>query len=117
MITLKGQPLSTNTLYKSVCRGNFPSVYMTSNGKTLKEDYAYQVKKQWKEEMIKGSVTVSLVFFHKTKRKADIDNFNKLILDSLSGVVFEDDSQIIEMYLRKEYDSENPRVTIEVTEL
>ena len=117
MITLKGQPLSTNNLYKTTCMGKYARVYMTDTGKELKADYVRQVKRQWKQDIIKGEVSLSCVVYHKDKRNRDIDNTNKLIFDSLSGIVFDDDKQIKELYLRKEIDKENPRVDIEIMEL
>ena len=117
MITLKGQPLSTNHIYKHTCRGNFSSVYMSADGKELKADYIKQLAKQWKQEPIKTELSVSYVLYFGDKRKRDIDNHLKIIQDSLSGIVFEDDSQIKEMYVRKEYDKELPRVDIEIMEL
>jgi Holliday junction resolvase RusA-like endonuclease len=117
MITLKGQPLSTNHIYKHTCRGRFASVYMSSDGKALKENYIKQLSKQWKEEIIKDELSIHYVLYFGDKRKRDIDNHLKIIQDSLSGIVFEDDSQIKELYVRKEYDHENPRVDIEIMQL
>jgi hypothetical protein len=44
-------------------------------------------------------VSVDLCFFFGTKRKTDLDNFNKLWQDALSVIVYEDDSQISELHL------------------
>jgi len=90
---------------------------MSKEGKELKEDYIRQVKRQWKEDIIKDNVSLSCVVYHKDRRNRDIDNTNKLIFDSLSGIVFEDDKQIKELYIRKEVDTQNPRVTIEIMEV
>lgn len=117
MIILQGKPISRNTLYASVCRGKFPTVYMTPKGKELKASYEAQVKKQWKEETIKGDVSVSIVYFLSDNRKVDLDNINKSTIDSLTGIVFDDDKQIKELYLRKEVDKSNPRTVIEIMEL
>ena len=55
-----------------------------------------------------------MTFFFGTKRKADLDNFNKLWQDALSGVVYADDSQIADLHLRRSYDKARPRIEIEV---
>ncbi len=57
---------------------------------------------------------VSVRFFFKTKRKRDLDNQNKLILDALTGIAYEDDSQISALHLARDYDATNPRMEITV---
>jgi Holliday junction resolvase RusA-like endonuclease len=43
-----------------------------------------------------------------------LDNFNKLWQDALTGIVYEDDSQIAELHLYRDYDKARPRIEIEV---
>jgi len=59
---------------------------------------------------------VSVTIFISTKRKADWDNFHKLSMDALTGIVWEDDSQIQQAIVRKCYDKEQPRIEIKVFE-
>lgn len=113
-IILKGEPRSTNNIYKSVCRGKFASVYMSKAGKDLKEDYQWQVKNQWKGKPLTGEVDLRIELFFSVNRKHDIDNYNKLTIDSLTGIVFNDDSQIVSLLIIKNFDKKNPRIEIEV---
>ena len=46
----------------------------------------------------------------------DIDNYLKAILDSLNGVLFVDDRQIVEVYARKRY-SDKPNIIFAMKEL
>lgn len=48
--------------------------------------------------------------------KPDIDNYYKSISDALTGVLWEDDNQIVEIHVVKWY-SDNPNVEIEVEEI
>ena len=48
--------------------------------------------------------------------KPDIDNYTKGILDSLNGICWIDDSQIVSLIANKYY-SDEPRVEIEIKEL
>jgi Holliday junction resolvase RusA-like endonuclease len=41
-----------------------------------------------------------------------LDNFNKLWQDALTGIVYEDDSQIAELHLYRDYDKANPRLEV-----
>jgi Holliday junction resolvase RusA-like endonuclease len=51
-----------------------------------------------KRQMING------VFFH--IKKPDIDNLTKFVLDCLNGIVFEDDSQIVDLCAKKVFSVE-----------
>ncbi len=115
LITLLGEPKTTNHLYKSHCRFGHPCVYMTASGKSLKESYQWQAKNQWKRKMITDQeIGVDIKLFFGTKRNGDIDNYGKILLDSLTGIVWEDDKQIVTMNIEKHYDKSNPRIELTV---
>ncbi|MFR7934713.1 MAG: RusA family crossover junction endodeoxyribonuclease [Clostridium perfringens] len=50
----------------------------------------------------------------KPTKKPDADNIGKIILDSLNGVAYKDDSEIIELSVIKRYTEENERVEFEL---
>ena len=116
MITLLGEPKSTNHIYKSHCKFGFPSYYMSAEGKSLKESYQWQAKSQWKKKIVGKPLEVSICLYFKAQRKHDIDNYGKILLDSLTGIVWEDDSQIWKMNVSKMVDKINPRIEIFITE-
>lgn len=113
-IVLLGEPKSTNTIYKSICRGKFASVYMSHAGRDLKESYTKQAKEQYAGVPLEEDLEVTVGLFHGTKRKSDIDNFNKILFDSLTGITWLDDSQIVVLTTRKYYDASNPRIEIQI---
>ena len=116
-ITLKGEPKSTNNIYRSTCRGKFATVYMSTAGKELKESYVKQAKEQYEGSPTGAKVKVDIKLYFKADRKHDIDNFNKLILDSLTKIIWKDDVQIKQLSLSKDMDRENPRAEIEISKL
>ena len=59
-------------------------MYMSVEGKRIKEGYQWEAKSQWKKKPTKEPLKLEVTLFFSTKRKADIDNFNKLWLDSLA---------------------------------
>ena len=111
-ITLTGNPLSTQSIYRYTCRGRFASCYMLKKGKELKKHYQEEVREQYKEKITEGDCELDIILFFGDHRKRDVDNFNKLVLDSLQGIVFKDDSQIQKLTIAKNYSKENPRVDI-----
>lgn len=116
-IILLGKPISTGSLYKTMCRGNFPMTYLVNKGKALKEDYRCQAKKQWRSGPLKCPIMVVIITYHDNHRKNDWDNFHKLSMDALTGICYEDDSQITSAVVTKEYDKLKPRIEIDITPL
>ncbi len=115
-ITLSGEPKSTQHIYRATCRGRFPTTYMTPEGKAIKEGYQWEAKSQWKDKPLTGRLDLSITFFFKTKRRRDLDNQNKLVLDALTGIVYKDDSQIDALHLYRGYDAVTPCIQICVQE-
>lgn len=48
-------------------------------------------------------------------KKPDCDNVGKIIADSLNGIAYRDDAQIVSMTIEKHYDT-IPKVVVEITE-
>jgi Holliday junction resolvase RusA-like endonuclease len=63
---------------------------------------------------IDGQIIVRLDVF-RPARRGDLDNSAKVLLDSLRGIAYHDDSQIVELHMRRFEDKERPRVEVEVT--
>ncbi|EHR1327340.1 TPA: RusA family crossover junction endodeoxyribonuclease [Clostridium perfringens] len=51
----------------------------------------------------------------KPTKKPDADNIAKIILDSLNGIAYKDDSQIVELRVIKRYTEDKERVEFELT--
>lgn len=64
--------------------------------------------KKKKKEAIEGKIIANVT--------PDVDNYAKSILDGMNGVAFEDDAQIIELTVRKEY-SKNDGAIVEIVEI
>lgn len=54
--------------------------------------------------------------FDKPNKKPDIDNILKIIFDSLNGIAYKDDSQIIEIHVDKQWTFEKERIEFKLTE-
>lgn len=60
------------------------------------------------------SVTIDV---YRPRRMGDLDNTLKVMLDSLTGVAWADDKQIVEIHARRHEDKANPRAVVTVTAL
>lgn len=113
MITLEGNPLSTNQIYRR--HGHI--IYMKTDAKHLKESYQWQAKSQWKKKPLKDDISVEIKIYFSDRRKRDWDNYHKLTMDSLTSIVWVDDSQIKKAYVQLFYDKMNPRTEIIVNSI
>lgn len=87
---------------------------MSAEGKLLKFGYQNEARAQWRRKPFEGDVELWITLYFGTKRKADLDNYNKLSLDALTGIVYADDSQIQALHIERDYDKKNPRIEIEI---
>lgn len=105
-ITIYTIPVSTNALYRG-------RRFLTQRGKENKEAIALEAMTQWRQKPLDGRIHLKVGLFFPDARKRDIDNI-KGLLDSFSGILYTDDSQIDRLTITKEVDRDNPRVEIEV---
>lgn len=106
-ITIKGTPISVNQLYTG-------RRFLTPKGKSVKETAYWEARAQYRGEPRADEIDVQVDFYFKDKRKHDIDGPLKAILDSLTGILWVDDSQIQSLLVNKYIDYGNPRTEIEV---
>lgn len=64
--------------------------------------------------ILTNSTRVRLVFKLGNRRRVDLDNLSKAVLDAMNGVVWKDDTQINELHLSKSVDKSGVGVTVEV---
>jgi crossover junction endodeoxyribonuclease RusA len=90
--------------YKTRAAGAFEdAVAICSRGQEVRKSKAYRVK-----------VSVYLGF----NQKGDVDNFGKVVLDSLVRTrVIKSDAAVTDLWLSKGRDADNPRTEITVTAL
>lgn len=108
-IFLQTMPPSTNHLYRRTSRG----VSLLDSVRQAKEDIGWEARSQFHGEPMEGPLAVSVALYWADRRKHDIDNI-KALLDALTGILWLDDGQIVDLHTRKHFDKENPRVEIDV---
>lgn len=61
-----------------------------------------------------GSIQLTLHFYRKDRRRVDLDNLIKAVMDGLTGVAWADDSQICHIVASVQRDKDNPRVEVAI---
>lgn len=103
-------PPSANRYWRSA-RGR---VFVSTEAKEFKAR-VQQLALVERVAMLTGPVKVLLEVYRPAKR-GDLDNTLKVLLDSLNGIAYKDDSQIVEITARRFDDKANPRVEVTVSE-
>lgn len=115
--------------------GNSIRLYDPKTTTDYKNLVKWTAKQQWKQKPLECPLVVELDIYRQIPKstskkrrklknervirpvvKPDIDNYSKGILDSLNGIVYKDDSQVVSLIANKYY-SDNPRVEIRVSKL
>lgn len=91
---------------------------MTADAKSLKNSYVIQWKVQNKVKPLDCLLSVYIKLYFKDRRVRDWDNWHKISMDSLTWIIYKDDSQIklatIEIM---PIDKENPRIELYFEEI
>lgn len=102
-------PPSTNHLYGRGGRG----VYMLENVRQAKESIGWEARSQFHGKPLTGPLAVTIDLYWPDRRNRDVDNI-KVLLDALTGIVWEDDGLIVDLHTKKGFDRSNPRVVMTV---
>lgn len=114
LIELDVSPLS---YYQYLHQNRFRK-YISKKGREYKELLQTEFNKVMEGTPIyKEDCKVSMIFYFNNKRKNDLDNFAKPVLDCMSGIIFLDDRQVIELHLKKfvVHKDIKPKIIIEIT--
>jgi Holliday junction resolvase RusA-like endonuclease len=63
---------------------------------------------------LSGSVRLTILLEFHDRRKRDLDNSLKPLLDALKCVMFDDDDRVMELHVTKKIGQENDRVAVKV---
>ena len=106
-------PPSVNTIWINKPGGRFKS----EKGRKFEKEAKTEIKNQYKGKPINNQLKISINLFFKDKRKRDIDNYNKGILDAMTGIIYQDDSQIEELHVFKKIGCGFDKVEISIEEM
>ncbi len=107
-------PPSVNKMYANV-RGR---KVKTKEARAYQKEVATICRCSGVSRDFEGAIKVTIEAYPPDRRRRDIDNILKSLLDSIqSGGVYNDDSQIIELFIRKNPSDEVGRVNVFVEEI
>jgi crossover junction endodeoxyribonuclease RusA len=113
--TISGRPVSVNHLYFTAPHGRRVT---TKAGRAFKEHVRLlaqiAMRKANISEPTTGGVALYVRFFFETRR-GDVDNAVKALMDSMTGIVYKDDGQVLELHAWKDKDKDNPRTQVHIT--
>ena len=105
-------PPSVNTYY-TVARGR---KILSKKGRQFKSDCSAYIHRL--ADPMKGELEIEIIVCMPDKRRRDLDNLLKPILDVLGNYgVYEDDSQIVDLRIRKVVDGQKGIVQLIIKEL
>lgn len=132
--TIPGKPFAKQRP-KASRRGKFISVYTPKETVDYENLVKYSYYSQNGDNMLQGPLAAEIVGTFpipksaskkqvqlmldgeiKHTKKPDCDNMAKIVLDALNGIAFEDDSQVVELSIKKEYGL-NPKTQIKLRRL
>ena len=96
-------------------------MYFWRNGRPILTDEArdWRARAIWCAQysgvftQLAGPVSINILVYRPRKR-GDLDNVAKAILDSLNRIAWLDDSQVVQLIMRRYDDKNNPRVLVKV---
>lgn len=103
-------PPALNHLYVNIPRKGRVLSY---KGSDWKKGAGWEARQHWKGEPSKAPFTVSIELHVKHVR--DIDSSSKLLLDAMQGIVYENDTQVDELNIRRYKAAKGEDGWIEVT--
>lgn len=111
-IVIREHPISFNMLYGQTGNRRF----MYKRGKEYKKKVR-EIAKEAVDNPTPQGIVMEITYYFPDNRRRDVQNYERCICDSLIGIVYNDDSQITDMTLRKRMDKEDPRTVIKIWEI
>ena len=106
-ITLPVTP-SVNRYWRSGIVNGHTQVFLSDEARAYKREVALLTRHL---EPFTRHVALSITAF-RPRKKGDIDNYLKALLDAIKGTIYLDDDQVIEIHAYRDDDKGNPRVVL-----
>ena len=110
-------PPSTNTYYRSMRSGKLSGrVLISDKGRQYRNQVISQILSMPRTNMLTGKIAVKVYAYPPDKRKRDLDNIFKSLLDSLTHAqVWRDDSNIDDLHILRMQTIKGGKIYIEIS--
>lgn len=118
-ITITGRVPSKKNSKRKIQRGHKTFMVPSKEHEEWHEDASWQLYTQKKQVGIERC-SISIMFYMPDRRRADLTNKAESVMDLLvdNGILKDDSWQVVRpMTLDAEYDKENPRVEVCITQI
>ena len=111
-------PLKPVSLNQAYVVGRGKGFTLSKKGRKFKEDCRDFLKEKYKKKPLEGKLKVDFLFqLYSFREKVDLDNMLKLTMDSMTGIVFKDDSQAYEINAKKQIGMKRDEIHIFISEI
>lgn len=129
--TVIGEPVAKGRP-KFSTHGGFARAYTPAATVEAERSFQYQALQHRPTEPLQGPLSISIAVYRskgmptskkgrleaesgliRPIKKPDTDNYVKLVLDSMNGLFWQDDAQVVEIHASKHY-SERPRIEVKL---
>ena len=110
-LVISESPISVNHMYGQSRNGRR---FLSKKGKDYKETVKNIAIETGCDHLLDDELEVRVSYYFGDKRRRDVTNYDKALLDAMSGVVYNDDCQIQRIILEKYYDKESPRTEVTI---
>jgi len=115
IITIPGKPESVNHIYRSGKNASGQTRrFLSAAGKQFKKRVAVFCLATCGRMQLTEPVLVEIRYYFPDNRRRDVTNYDKAILDAMSGLVWEDDDQIVAASFHKYVSPKAPRTEIRI---
>ena len=103
-------PPSVNRIWRNIMVKGRSRTVLSKRGRKFREDAIICAKSVGLRPIL-SAIEVTLRIY-RPRKSGDLDNAAKAVLDSLKGIAFIDDAQVIELHMFRHDDKANPRVEV-----
>jgi Holliday junction resolvase RusA-like endonuclease len=111
------KPTPLNKLHIPIIRNGKPTKILSSEARQQKKLIQMEAIRQNKTDVLQGHITFYMDILVKKIKSPDIDALLKQLLDAFEGIYYKNDKQIVDLRVRKHFNSGKDEIVIEIKEI